>query len=200
MEQQANAAPQKSNKKKWLLLGLGVAITGTLTFFGWRYMKSQKVEKLDEDNGVPEENHTPPPSKPKGNDNWPLKQGSKGNNVKALQQILIGKYGKSILPKYGADGDFGSETVAALKKLALPTDIDAATFLKLVKGKGSLSGIRENVLITTQATKVWKTPKEYVNVTANVILGPEVSKKGNYSVFSNDGQHFIVRSTDTKTI
>jgi hypothetical protein len=31
-------------------------------------------------------------------------------------QSLIAKYGKSILPKYGADGDFGTEAANALKK------------------------------------------------------------------------------------
>ncbi|HON92811.1 MAG TPA: peptidoglycan-binding domain-containing protein [Sedimentisphaerales bacterium] len=45
---------------------------------------------------------------------WPLKKGSKGAGVKMLQQALIDLYGSSILPRYGADGDFGSETESAL--------------------------------------------------------------------------------------
>lgn len=42
-----------------------------------------------------------------------LQNGSKGDAVKALQQNLL-KLGYK-LPKYGADGSFGSETLAALK-------------------------------------------------------------------------------------
>ncbi len=52
---------------------------------------------------------------------FPLKKGSKGEMAKALQLALMDKYGAGILPRYGADGDFGSETVNALKKIGLPT-------------------------------------------------------------------------------
>ena len=44
-----------------------------------------------------------------------LKKGSKGTDVKALQEFLM-QLGYA-LPKYGADGEFGTETEAALKKL-----------------------------------------------------------------------------------
>ena len=43
-----------------------------------------------------------------------LKRGSKGADVKALQEFLLQLGYK--LPKYGADGDFGSETETALKR------------------------------------------------------------------------------------
>ena len=43
-----------------------------------------------------------------------LKRGCKGNDVKQLQEALM-KLGYK-LPKYGADGDFGSETEAAVKQ------------------------------------------------------------------------------------
>ena len=42
-----------------------------------------------------------------------LKKGSKGSDVKELQNLLI-KKGYS-LPKYGADGSFGNETLSAVK-------------------------------------------------------------------------------------
>jgi len=42
-----------------------------------------------------------------------LKKGSKGEAVKKLQQRLLDLGYK--LPKYGADGDYGNETVAAVK-------------------------------------------------------------------------------------
>lgn len=43
-----------------------------------------------------------------------LKKGSKGTDAKALQEFLL-QLGY-VLPKYGADGEFGSETETALKK------------------------------------------------------------------------------------
>lgn len=43
-----------------------------------------------------------------------LKKGSKGEVVKLVQRALIDLYGCK-LPKYGADGDYGEETVAAVK-------------------------------------------------------------------------------------
>lgn len=42
-----------------------------------------------------------------------LEKGSKGTDVKTLQELLL-QLGYA-LPKYGADGDFGSETLTALK-------------------------------------------------------------------------------------
>ena len=44
-----------------------------------------------------------------------LKRGSKGTDVKAMQEFLL-QLGYA-LPEYGADGDFGNETETALKKL-----------------------------------------------------------------------------------
>lgn len=75
---------------------------------------------------------------------FPLKKGSKGDKVKALQEAIIQKYGKTYLPKYGADGDFGSETVNALKKLKLPSSIDQTTFYVLTQGSGSSSTTSNN--------------------------------------------------------
>lgn len=80
--------------------------------------------------------YTPPSS----NDDFPLKKGSKGQAVKSMQQALINKYGKSILPKYGADGDFGTETTNALKKAGLPATIDESTYNVLMQGGSKNSG------------------------------------------------------------
>lgn len=48
-----------------------------------------------------------------GDDSFPLKKGSKGNNVIRLQNALK-KLNSSALPRYGVDGDFGNETESAL--------------------------------------------------------------------------------------
>ena len=44
-----------------------------------------------------------------------LKKGSKGSKVKMAQKLLL-KWNSKCLPKYGPDGEFGKETVAAVKK------------------------------------------------------------------------------------
>jgi len=198
---------------------------------------------------------------------FPLKKGSKGNNVRLLQQALINKYGKSILPKYGSDGDFGSETLAALKKAGLPDTINESTFnvltqaaknyskaLSLLKqmqsvddytkanevfkqyrlgavrqtivngllntftsttqkeairmeflrmglqydgSKWSLSGLDGLPVMTIEPTTVWINAAEGVKVPARMVLGNEVSKRLDYTLFENGGKYFLV---NTKSI
>ena len=283
--------PKKSNAKKWLLIGLGVAATGALSYFGWQYWKKKKEESASDETDTPDfpaettSSYTPKPkapATPPRNDDFPLKKGSKGTNVKALQQYLLNKLGAASLGKAGADGDFGSKTEEALKKAGLATVIDETTFNVLTKGsspdpnqtatqlysavtrkdfnktigllktlrntsdykavsdvfvnyringvrqtlvngllnsfsdekqkqsirlafsnmglkydgnKWSLSGIDEtNILITTRPTRVWKYPRESVSVPANMVLGKEITKRGNYTLFENHKQHFLVQS------
>ncbi len=144
--------PKKSSGKKWLLLGLSVAATGALSYFGFQYWKKHKKTTETNSPDVPNTNEddntdAPPPktkpySKPASQasnntetkNNFPLIKGNKGDLIKAFQEALIQKYGKTILPKYGADGDFGSEMVTALKKVGLPDTISETTFNILVKG------------------------------------------------------------------
>ncbi|MFN4313297.1 MAG: peptidoglycan-binding domain-containing protein [Chitinophagaceae bacterium] len=224
-------------------------------------------------------------SSPAGNNTaasgFPLKKGSKGSNVRLLQQALISKYGKSILPKYGADGDFGSETVAALKKAGLPITINESTFYVLTQGskpesgdigkglynaaaaknyskvlsllkqmqsvddytkanevfkqyrlgavrqtivngllntfastaqkeairleflrmglqydgsKWSLSGLDGLPVMTTEPTTVWINAAEGVKVPARMVLGNEVSKRLDYTLFENGGKYFLVQT------
>jgi hypothetical protein len=47
---------------------------------------------------------------------FPIKRGQKGSNVKRLQQLLL-TFDKNILPRFGADGDFGTETETALVRV-----------------------------------------------------------------------------------
>lgn len=51
------------------------------------------------------------------NDEFPLRKGSYGPNVKRLQKAMLG-IKPDALPKYGADSDFGSETEMALQYLS----------------------------------------------------------------------------------
>lgn len=67
--------------------------------------------------------------------------------------------------------------------------------LKFDGKKWSLSGVSEDLLITTSATNVWKDPKTSVSVPVNMVLGKEVCRRGTFTLFENDKQYFLV-STD----
>lgn len=226
--------------------------------------------------------YTPPPAAtPTGTPGFPLKKGSKGENVRQLQLALIAKYGKSILPKYGADGDFGSETLAALKKAGLPDTVNESTFYVLTQGskpdtgnlgkelydaaaaknyskvitllkqlqsvddytkanevfktyrlgsvrqtivngllttfsttaqkeairleflrmglqydgsKWSLSGFDGLPVMTIEPTTVWINATEGVKVPARMVLGNEISKRLDYTLFENGGKYFLVHT------
>jgi hypothetical protein len=63
-------------------------------------------------------------STPVANDRLPLKRGSRGKNVAAVQQWIL-KIDKNALPKFGADGVLGAETEAALEKILGKKTIDS---------------------------------------------------------------------------
>lgn len=67
--------------------------------------------------------------------------------------------------------------------------------LKYNGSKWSLSGMPgQQLLITTQETRVWKNPKESVSVPVNMVLGKEIAKRGTFTMFETDHQHFLVES------
>ena len=113
-------------------------------------------------------------------DGFPLKKGSKGDNVRQLQQALISKYGSSILPKYGADGDFGSETQNALKKKGLPTIVSESTFNVITQGgggadKSSLSSLAQKLYTAAMAK----------NLNSVISLLKNIDNKDDYQQVSN---------------
>lgn len=215
---------------------------------------------------------------------FPLKRGSKGAEVKTLQETLIEKHGRAIMPKYGADGFFGAELSAALKKLKLPVTIPETTYHVLVHGqnagknnaaqrlysaalkadfktalaslkklnnkddyqevskaftnyrlngvrqtlvngmlnsfpkeeqkqairfefirmglqydgtKWSLSGLGGLPVITNQETTVWLNASNGINVPPKTVLGNEISKRLDYTLFENKGKYFLVRTNAT---
>lgn len=198
---------------------------------------------------------------------------------------MIAKYGNNILPKYGADGDFGSEMAAALRKLKIPATINESTYNVLVEGqkstndntatslynaatqqdfkkaiallktiaskddyttisnqfknyringvrqtlvngmlnsftteeqkqairfefirmglqydgsKWSLSGLGGLPIITTQQTTVWVNAQTGVKVAGKTVLGNEVSRRLDYTLFENNGRYFLVQTNATK--
>lgn len=124
-------------KTKYILLGIGVLAVGT----GAYIYVSRKNRKNPEDlQSILDEGTStfapPSTSSGKASSDFPLKKGSRGALVQSLQHALIKKYGSSILPKYGADGDFGTETINALTSKGLPTTIDSETYTTLMMNMG----------------------------------------------------------------
>jgi peptidoglycan hydrolase-like protein with peptidoglycan-binding domain len=146
VSQQPTTNTGKSAGKKIILISFGLLVAGTASYFGYEHWKKKKEEKATADagNDTPELNITPPSknsfsvpaaaSIPMRNDDFPLKNKSKGAKVKQVQQVLIAKLGAGILGKAGADGDFGSKTEAALIKAGYPTIIDESTFNVMLQG------------------------------------------------------------------
>jgi hypothetical protein len=94
---------------KYTLITLGVIGTGVGLFFIFRKGKDENIEG-------------PVLNRPSnnnsggglfgGNDDWPLKRGSKGANVRSLQSCLNTTFGESL----SVDGDFGPLTETAANK------------------------------------------------------------------------------------
>lgn len=115
-------------------------------------------------------------------DDFPLQKGSKGDNVRALQEALIRKHGRSILPKYGADGGFGSETAAALKKLKLPATV-SETLFNVLTGGGSATGSGSSTDLTSLGTWIYQAAirKDFSTVMS---LLKQISSSADYSTVS----------------
>ncbi len=304
MKQKTIKPGSKQHKKKIIVASIAVGAAGILSYFGWQYLKKKKQSKDGSDidklltasaNSVnynvsvatttskpkvarktSASSHTIPVS---DRSVFPLQKGSRGDNVKILQEALIKKYGKTILPRYGADGDFGTETINALKKVGLPATISESTFnvltqavkvdksnlgkdlysaayakdfnkvINLLKvmsntddyaeankvfktyrlngvrqtvvngllnvftkadqkekikfeflrmglqfdgNKWSLSGFDGRPIITKENTTVWVNANEGVKVPARMVLGNEVTRRLDYTLFENKGKYFLV--------
>jgi hypothetical protein len=298
---------KNQQSKKIIVASIAVGAAGILGYFGWQYLKKKKdakrngeIDEVLKTTSSSSSNEAPVYTVPKtkttipkttstytapktatDKSDFPLKKGSRGNNVRLLQEALITKYGKSILPKYGADGDFGTETANALKKAGLPATINESTFKvltqsikvdKTTKGKDlynatvaknynkalsllkqmqstedysaanevfkqnringvrqtivngllnsftassqkeaikfeflrmglqfdgskwSLSGFDGKPVVTTEPTTVWVNASQGVNVPSRMVLGNEVTRKLDYTLFENNGKYFLVNT------
>ena len=114
----------QAKKHLWLKIAIIVLGVGVVTFIVVKVLA--KPLSLAKKPGVPA---TPPAAiqtqlnqakststqpKTATQTGFPLQLGSKGDLVKALQNVLLDIY-VNPLPKYGADGDFGQETLSALQ-------------------------------------------------------------------------------------
>lgn len=97
-------------------------------YFIYKYFKPEKKKDKPQDNTQTTTTTTTTPTPTPSKVGYPLRKGDKGKLVKDLQTLLL-KIDSKSLPKYGADGDFGSETEVAVEKLlgkkfVEKTDID----------------------------------------------------------------------------
>jgi peptidoglycan hydrolase-like protein with peptidoglycan-binding domain len=70
--------------------------------------------------------------------------------------------------------------------------------LKFDGSKWSLSGIDGTPIITVTPTTVWVNATESVKVPARMVLGNEVSKRLDYTLFENKGKYFLVQTKNIK--
>lgn len=191
---QKNTTKDGSPKKKnWILWSLGIIGTGILSFFGYQYYQSNKTTDLEnkdlpdpgaeqdpprKDPGAPPPKAKPKPAatvKPKpSHDAFPLRKGSKGPRVKAMQEAILAKFGKALLPRYGADGHYGEETQKALAQLQLPLAVDEPTFNVLVKtsalnptaiAQGLLqAAVKKDFQAAVNHLRLLKSPEDYKSV------------------------------------
>jgi hypothetical protein len=191
----------KKGKIKFVLIGLGVvAVAGTAYYF---YNKSQQGKSSSLSDFVETEQASVPllPDSPRSNGAvktaqdkpaidkaFPIRKGSKGKLVKVIQLALIKKYGADLLPKYGADGQWGKETTDALIAKGYPTEIDKSTFVKFI-GHGvaeslSISGLQGNdQLKTIRDARVWNVNGQKLPIPRNTIIGEFVDAKDGVTTF-----------------
>ena len=119
------------------------------------------------------------PSKLRAQD-FPIQKGSKGEKVRELQSILIG-INPSALPKYGVDGDFGSETESALFKYLNKKSVDGQDDMT------TLRGLKD----AAQATALQNSVNDNRNVAANQIISSWRANRG-LSVYAKEVVQYAV--------
>lgn len=189
------------NKRKTILIGLGVLGTGVAGFLGWNYWKNKKKANQEEDTTSVTDSTSITTSSVK-NDDFPLKRGSKGNRVTQLQNALVKKYGASILPKYGVDGMFGKEVEAALVRAKMPTSINETNYTKLV-GSGLTGIIRHGEeIVTITDCEIYKSKSNFkIKVPRHIVLGEkEFTHQGwIYFIPKNSTELFRVKKEEVKS-
>lgn len=119
---------------KWTLIALPILVGGFIVY--------KKLSKKGDTTPDVKPNETPTPKetpkeKPKettttSSVGFPIKKGSKGAKVRELQNLILRKDPKA-LPRFGADGDFGSETEGALKRLFSKTSVENQAELDAIR-------------------------------------------------------------------
>ena len=98
-----------------------LAVVGA--YFVFKYFQKPKTKTAEPEKGKPDVTPTPIPTS-NTSAGYPLKKGSSGRLVSSVQQWIL-KIDSKLLPRFGADGQFGRETEDALQKLIGKKTIDS---------------------------------------------------------------------------
>lgn len=201
------ANTEKGKAKKVVLFSLGTLALGTLTFFGIKLYKNHKKKTEDDtdnentdymDSKAPV--RTPAASKPRtsvpaahAGSAFPLRLRSKGDTVKQLQLALINRYGAGILPKFGADGDFGSELEAALKAKGYTLPLSEADYNKITQEKQSTPAPAPLVAFDSAAVaKALFTSISTRDFNSSITLLKSVKDTGHYVLVSEKLKEYFI--------
>lgn len=77
-----------------------------------------------------------------GGSKFPLRKGSTGEKVRELQLAI----GSNMLPKYGADGDFGDETESAVMNVLRKKQVDSQSEITAILAKREAAEFKANGL------------------------------------------------------
>jgi len=180
---------KKGNKNKKskmpLIIGLSTGVI-VLGGFGYWYFVGRKSSNQGEElpdgeaetsnqttsnqTGNNQNNYIPNPNSiDPTQEVYNIKKGSKGAIVKEIQQALIKTYGKSILPKFGADGEFGSEMEQAFIKLGRPIAYSQTKAKNLIKELLAESK-NENTIPSKEIVDKNMEDKEAIDIAKNLWL------------------------------
>ena len=142
----------------------------------WFWKKKAKEKKAKTDDVTKKETNNNTVVNQFTNDNFPLKKGSGGAHVVALQMAIV-KRGGSV-GKFGIDGKFGNDTEAGLIALKLPTIVSQADFTEIVGAnpdsklgtEGNQSDLTINV--TKTYNDIVETGKTVLTKAAKIMLDP----------------------------
>lgn len=124
------------NKNTRNLVGGIMLIAGA--YFVYRYFKSGQQKKPTKPLDISDfGNISTTPITPT---TFPLKKGSKGSKVLELQTVIM-RINPNLLIKFGADGDYGSETEGAVVKLLGKKTIDSQSDIETIKNQKSKAPI-----------------------------------------------------------
>lgn len=166
----ANEENKPWYKRPLVLVSIGAGFVGLSGLGFWLYKRSKGNETSREDSSEkgfdseganqapklpsPDFSATMPSSSVPVSSGFPIQKGSRGEYVRNLQNALISKFGASILPKWGADGSWGSELTKALTDKGLKTVIDNVTYTDYVTGNFGRSSGTANTNTTANTSVV----------------------------------------------
>lgn len=118
-----------------------------------------------------------------------LCRGDKGDDVRAMQRELL-KWDTNCLPKYGADGDFGSETESALKRFQTEKGLPVTgVYDKATQAALKATGALGNVRVTGNSVYVRAAPNTDGRILGVVHQGDLLPYQGQDS---EQGWHLVI--------